>query len=210
MTDKKIKKLLFYCKELKKENLVALGDCLSIRDGDGMYVTNPDKEIGEVTESDISRLGFAQVPANRMPALHRQLYLARPDVNAIITNHAPYCVAAAKHLNSMVAVLDDMAQIIGPSIKFAPSYEPKTIVKFIGKSNACIVKNGGVVAVGRTPDEAYTGSMVLEKGAKAYIEGTILGGAVKIPFLEALLMRVIYKNKYSKADQKAKQEELGI
>lgn len=208
MANKKTEELLHYCGVLVKEKLVASGDCLSIRDGDGMYATNPAKDVGAQTEGDVNRYGFAQTPVDQMLALHRELYLRRPDISAIITNHAPYCVAMAKQGKKLVAVLDDMAQIIGQSAKVASSYAPEDVIKIIGKNDACLVKNGGVVAVGRTPDEAHTGSLVLEKGAKAYIEATILGGAVKIPYHEALLMRFVYKKKYSKADQTAKQEEL--
>lgn len=210
MANKKVEELLHYCKQLEGEGLAALGDCLSIRSGEGMFATDPAKQVGQQTEDDVNKYSFSHMPAAPMLALHRELYLARPDVKAIITNHAPYCVAVAARVRRLPAVLDDMAQIIGPFATVASSYAPQNIIRVMGKTDACLVKNGGAVAVGRTPDEAYTGSLVLEKGAKAYIEGEVLGGAIKIPYLEALLMRLVYKKKYSKADQKAKQEELEI
>ena len=205
---KKTDELLYFCKMIETENLAGEGDCLSIRDGDGMRATDPAKPIREQTAADIKKFDFSHLPVSKMLALHRALYKARPDVNAVITNHAPYCVMVAEKQNKLSAVLDDVAQMIGPFVKFAASYEPGDGVKILGKRDACPVKNGGAVSVGRTPDEAHTGSLVLEKGAKAYIEGKILGGAKKIPIHEALLMRFVYKKKYSKADQTAKQEEL--
>lgn len=208
MSNKIIQELLRYCKILESESLVAEGDCISIRDGDGMLATDPSKRPLEQTEESIAKYGFAQVPATQMLALHREIYLVRADVSAVITNHAPYCSAVATKIKKLPAVLDDVAQIIGPSVKVAPSYAAVDIIKILGKRDACLVKGGGAVSVGRTPDEAYTGSLVLEKGAKAYVEGTILGGAKKIPYAEALLMRFVYKQKYSKADQTAKKEEL--
>lgn len=208
MANKKIDELLRYCKTMDNDRLTAAGDCLSIRDGDGMYATDTSKEVGLQTEESIKKYGFAQVPPTQMLALHRALYMSRSDVAAIITNHAPYCSAVAATCSKLPAVLDDVAQIIGPSVKMAASYAPEDIIKILGKRDACLIKNGGAVSVGRTPDEAHTGSLVLEKGAKAYVEGALLGGAVKIPYAEALLMRFVYKQKYSKADQKSKQEEL--
>lgn len=205
---KKIEELLGFCKALDRENLAGEGDCLSIRDGDGMFATDPIKPVSAQTAEHIKKFDFSHQPISKMLALHRALYLARPDVSAVITNHAPYCVLVAANQKKLPAVLDDVAQIIGPSVKFAASYESEEVVKILGKRDACLVKNGGAVAVGRTPDEAHTGSLVLEKGAKAYVEGNILGGAKRIPLHEALLMRFVYKKKYSKADQTAKMKEL--
>jgi len=205
---KKIDELLSFCLAMDKEHLAGEGDCLSVRDGDGMFATDPGKSVRAQTAENIKKFDFSHLPVNKMLALHRALYKARPDVGAVITNHAPYCVLVAEKQKKLAAVLDDVAQIIGPSVKFSASYEPEDVVRILGKRNACLVKNGGVVAVGRTPDEAHTGSLVLEKGAKAYVEGKILGGAKKIPLHEALLMRFVYKKKYSKADQTAKMEEL--
>ncbi len=204
----KTDQLLYFCQMTVKENLAGEGDCISIRDGDGMLATDPCKALRDQTAEDIRKFDFSHLPVNKMLALHRALYKARPDVSAVITNHAPYSCLVAEKQNKLSAVLDDVAQIIGPFVRFAASYEPRDVIRILGKRNACLIKNGGAVAVGRTPDEAHTGCLVLEKGAKAYVEGKILGGAKKIPLHEALLMRFVYKKKYSKADQTAKKEEL--
>ena len=50
--------------------------------------------------------------------------------------------------------------------------------------------------------------MVLEKGALCYVGSTVIGKSVKIGLFDALLMRFVYKTKYSKKDQTAKQQEL--
>ena len=114
----------------------------------------------------------------------------------------------AKELKKFPACLDDMAQIIGPTAKVAPSGSVVDVIKTLKGRNACLIKNAGVIATGRTLDEAHTGSLVLEKGAIAYVGSTVLGNSVKISTFDAVLMRFIYKTKYSKKDQSAKQAEL--
>ncbi len=141
-------------------------------------------------------------------ALHLAIYAGREDVGAIIINHAPYCVGVAKYVDKLPAVLDDMAQIIGPTAKVAKTGNATDILHTLNGRSACLVKNGGVVSTGRTPDEAYTGALVLEKGALAYVGSTVLGNSVKIGLADAVLMRFVYKTKYSKKDQTAKKAEI--
>ena len=130
------------------------------------------------------------------------------DINAVITNHAPFCVGVAASCKSLPAALDDMAQIIGPTAKVSPDGDALTVLRTLKGRNACLIRNGGVVATGRTLDEAFTGSMVLEKGALCYVGSTVIGKSVRIGLFDALLMRFVYKTKYSKKDQTAKQQEL--
>jgi L-fuculose-phosphate aldolase len=156
---------------------------------------------------DIKKLSANETATGDL-AIHRAIYQNRPDVNAVITNHSPYCVAVAKTESYIPATLDDMAQIIGYKAMVARSADVYVILKDLKKSGACLIKDGGVIATGRTLDEAHTSSLVLEKGAKAFVEATVLGGAKKISWLDAHLMRFVYKKKYSKADQTAKMEEL--
>jgi len=82
------------------------------------------------------------------------------------------------------------------------------VIKTLKGRNACLVKGAGALSLGRTLDEAHTGALVLEKGAKAFMEATVLGGAKKIGLVDGLLMNFVYKKKYSKADQELKMEEL--
>lgn len=210
MQYKQIKEMVRFCAVLTKENLVKKGDTISMRLMDGLLITDPEKSLSDITESDIIKVP-AEKAADGVVPLHRAVYHKRNDVNAIIINRARYCEAAASsEIKSLPAVLDDMAQIIGPAVRIAKSADPQTVVKTLKGRNACLIKDAGSVAVGRTLDEAHTGALVLEKGAQAFIEGTILGGAERIRLWEALLMRFVYKKKYSKADQTAKMEELNL
>ena len=207
MKNKLKKQILEFCKEMEEDKLVVLGDTMSVRCDGGMLITSALKPMADICEDDILFVDKKE-PKDELSALHLAIYGAREDINAIIMNHAPFCVGIAKGSKKFPACLDDMAQIIGPTAKVSPSGNAADVLKTLHGRNACLIKNGGVIATGRTLDEAHTGSLVLEKGAIAYVGSTVLGNPVKISTFDALLMRFIYKTKYSKKDQADKQAEL--
>ncbi|MDR2266340.1 MAG: class II aldolase/adducin family protein [Christensenellaceae bacterium] len=203
---KRMRELIAFTNQLMVEGLANEGDSVSVRlSSTEILITATPVKHRDITIENVSKVLISDdLSAHRFGDLHAKIYHARSDINAIITNHAPHCVGLSLTESKFPAVLDDVAQIIGPRVYVAPSSEIKSVLKCLKGHGACIVKNECVVATGRTVDEAHTAALVLEKGARAYIEGSVLGGAKKIPYFEAKLMRFVYKTKYSKADQEAK------
>jgi L-fuculose-phosphate aldolase len=115
-------------------------------------------------------------------------------------------VAAARR--EVPAVLDDLVQIIGPTVRVADYALPSTraMVKKTLKSlkgrNAALLANHGAVCLGRDMEEAFVACQVLEKACKAFIEGEFLGGVKSINRFEAVLMHQVYLKKYSKIRMK--------
>ena len=111
-------------------------------------------------------------------------------------------VAAARR--EVPPILDDMAQIIGPSVRVADYALPSTkklvrgTVKALKGRMAALMANHGAVCVGRDLDEAFVVCQVLEKACKALIEAEFLGGAKGINKFEAWIMHQYYLRKYSK------------
>lgn len=204
--DTRKKLVLDCCKKLAEHNLTMPGDVVSLRTDEGMLITSPDKDVASLTEEDVRFVG-KNAAANATEALHLAVYGTREDINAVIMNHAPFCTGIARKLKNFPATLDDMAQIIGPSAKVSPSDKAADVLKTLSGRNACLIRNGGVIATGRTLDEAFTGSLVLEKGALCYVGSSIVAKPVRIGLFDAVLMRLVYKLKYSKKDQAAKLEE---
>jgi L-fuculose-phosphate aldolase len=119
--------------------------------------------------------------------------------------NASTCAAARREVR---AVLDDLAQIVGPSVRVAEYALPSTnkivkaTVKALKGRNAALMANHGAVCVGRDLDEAFVVCEVLEKGCKAFIEAEFLGGAKHINKFEAWAMHQVYLLKYSKIAKK--------
>lgn len=179
----------------KQRNAVSV----ALRDGAAFVVAEGVGNcVGYTYDSDAN--GFADVA--------KALLVAKEDINAVTVTSLPFTRAMADAGVSIPAVLDDQAQIVGPSCKVA-AFTADSVTKALkGGRNAALIAGVGAVSVGRTTDEAETTSLVLEKAARAYIEGSIVGKPKAINKFDALLMHIIYKMKYSKKDQQAKMEEL--
>ena len=101
-------------------------------------------------------------------------------------------------------ILDDMAQIIGPSVRVADYALPSTkklvscTMRALAGRNAALLANHGAICVGRDMDEAFVACEILEKSCRAFIEAEFLGGAAPINGIEARIMHEYYIRKYSK------------
>ena len=136
--------------------------------------------------------------------LHTGIYKDRKEFTAIIHTHQMNASTCAAARREVPAVLDDLAQIVGPSVRCADYALPSTnkIVKATVRAmkgrNAALMANHGAVCAGRDLDEAFVVCQVLEKACKAFIEAEFLGGAKHINKFEAWVMHKIYIKKYSK------------
>ncbi len=165
-------------------------------------LTPDDIAIVDFTTDDITWEGKHK-PSAEMK-LHIAVYKERKDIGAVIHSHSLNASTVAVARREVPPILDDMVQIIGPTIRVADYALPSTkkIVKKTMKAlkgrNAALMANHGAVCIGRDMDEAFTCTFVLEKTCKAFIESEFLGGAKTINKFEAHLMRQYYLRKYGK------------
>jgi L-fuculose-phosphate aldolase len=139
--------------------------------------------------------------------LHVEIYEQRKNINAVIHTHQMNASTVAAAHREVPPILDDMAQIIGPSVRVAEYALPGTrkivrkTVKALRGRNAALMANHGAVCIGRDMEEAFVVCEVLEKACKAFIEAEFLGGAKSINKFEAHLMHQYYLRKYSKRNK---------
>jgi L-fuculose-phosphate aldolase len=145
--------------------------------------------------------------------LHMEIYKRRPEVMAVIHTHSMSASTVACARREVPPILDDLAQIVGPSLRVADYALPGTdkmrrvAIKALRGRMAVLLANHGAVALGRTIEEALTCARVLEKGCRAFVESSFLGGAVPINGVEARLMHEVYLRKYSKKSLEEAQGE---
>jgi len=184
---------------------------ISIKVNDSeMLVTPSGKFYDEITPKDMVLVNFktneykSDIKPSSEFKMHSGIYNDRKDVNAIIHTHQMNASTCAAARREVPAVLDDLAQIVGPSVRVAEYALPSTnkivkaTVKALKGRNAALMANHGAVCVGRDLDEAFVVCQVLEKGCKAFIEAEFLGGAKHINKFEAWAMHQLYLKKYSK------------
>ena len=181
-----------------------------------MLVTPSGKFYEDLTPADMVLVNFVKntytsdIKPSSEYKMHSGIYLDRKGINAIIHTHQMNASTCAAARREVPAILDDLAQIIGPSVRVADYALPstkkivKTTVKALKGRYAALMANHGAVCIGRDLDEAFVVCQVLEKGCKAFIEAEFLGGAKSISKFEAWAMHQFYLRKYSKQAKKGK------
>ncbi len=140
--------------------------------------------------------------------MHAEIYKQRKNVRAIIHTHQMNATTVATARREVPPIIDDMIQIIGPSVRVSPYTTAgtkkfaKQAVKALKGRQAALLANHGAVCVGRTLDEAFVVSEVLEKACKAFIEAEFLGGAQPVSKITAAIMHQVYLKRYSKLEKK--------
>ena len=190
---------------------------ISIRvDEEFMLITPSGRPYEELTVEDIVLVNYftSKYEGNVKPSsekeLHCEIYRTRKEIHAVIHTHQMNASTVAAARREVPPVLDDMAQIIGPTVRVAPYALPSTkkitkkTVKALKGRKAALMANHGAVCVGRDLEEAFVVCQVLEKACKAFIEAEFLGGAKSINKVEAHLMHQIYLKKYSAEADKNK------
>jgi L-fuculose-phosphate aldolase len=203
-------------KRLLRENMVSgTWGNLSLRfDEENMVITPSGKPYDSLSPDDMSVVNYRTLswsgenkPSSEMK-LHAAIYLERKDINAVIHTHQPSASTVAAARREVPPILDDMVQIIGPSVRVAEYALPNTkkivrkTLKALRGRNAALMANHGAVCIGRDMEEAFLVCLVLEKACRVFIEAEFLGGAKEISHVEAWIMHKYYLMKYSKLKDK--------
>lgn len=197
--------------KLIREGLVARtwGNVSVKVDEEHMLITPSGRKYEDLTEKDIVLVNFltleyeGEIKPSSEFKLHAEIYKSRPGIAAVIHTHQMNASTCAAARREVPPILDDMAQIIGPSVRVAPYALPSTrkivkgTVKALKGRMAALMANHGAVCIGRDLDEAFVVCQVLEKACKAFIEAEFLGGARSINRIEASMMHQFYLKKYS-------------
>ena len=185
--------------------------CLSARVGNRMVITPESKKLSELTPEALSVVDLTTCtpvegpkPDSRFP-LHVALYKKRKKLNTLIHSDSLSILTSSQAGIEVPPLLDDMAQIIGISAKVATTWPYRgtaPVISAMKGRNAVLLKDAGGLCGAGSLEDAHAVAQVLEKGCKAFIESTFMGGGVKISRFEALLMRTVYQLKYAKQDSK--------
>ena len=203
-------------KKLLSEGLVSrTWGNVSIRvDGTYMLITPSGRTYNDLTLNDIVLVNYltskyeGTIKPSSEKGLHCEIYRTRKEINAIIHTHQMNASTVAAARREVPPILDDMAQIIGPSVRVADYALPSTkrivtkTIKALKGRMAALMANHGAVCIGRDMEEAFVVCQVLEKACKAFIEAEFLGGAKGINIFEAHLMHQFYLLKYSSMAKK--------
>ena len=122
--------LLEQYNRLEEYNLLGDSDYISARTDGGMLIVGPSREVKFV----------AYGKGEGEDALHLAIY-ADTDAAAIVHAHPGYVSAVSKAGATIPAVLDDMAQIVGPTCRTVAADNRKVVKELKGRTRrslACL------------------------------------------------------------------------
>lgn len=178
-------------KRIWQRGYVAANDGnLSVRiSGDRIVVTPTGRSKGflrpdELVITDLRgrKLSGSLEPSSELP-MHIFAYESRPDVRAVVHAHPPRATGfAVAGVALAQCVLPEVILTLGqvPLTEYATPSTPEvpaSISTFIGKYNAILLRNHGVLTLGGNIEEAYFRLETVEHFADITIAARTLGGA---------------------------------
>ena len=162
---------------------------ISVRTETGFLVTPSGMPPRELEVEDVVHMDMDGVPnGRRKPSsewrFHRDIYAARPEINAIVHNHPPFGIALASHGRGIPAFHYMVAMAGGADIRCAPyaTYGTQELsdhaVRALEGRLACLLANHGMIAAGRDLDRALALAVEVESLAEGYWRALQLGEPV--------------------------------
>jgi len=145
-------------------------------------------------------------PSSELP-LHLAIYSARPDIQAIIHTHSVFASACAVAHKNIPPIIEDLVQLAGGSVDVATYALPGTdalarnVVAALGKKNAVLMANHGVVGCGQSLAESMMACELVEKAAQIFIYANQIGGAQSLSDEDIEIMHKFYVEYYRKRQQ---------
>ena len=182
---------------------------VSVRIGDHIVLTPSKVEYGSMRLEDfvVIDLEGNKVEGSRTPTsekeVHRQIYLVRDDIKAVIHAHTQKAMAvSALPISSVPCMVEEMSQLFGGKIPLSRQYIPAEQHQSLGRGaaeviedkNGLIQRNHGPVACGRNLSEAALTVDVMEKACAIYLD--IINRPIKeIPsrFVQSERERFLFK-----------------
>lgn len=160
---------------------------VSVRSASGFLVTPSGMPYSELRGTDAVevRADGSLRPGQRAPStewrLHRDIYAARPDAQAIVHTHSLFCTTVAC-LRRPIPALHYVIVLAGsdeiPCAEYATFGSPElatSVVRALGGGQACLMANHGMVALGSTLAAALRLAAEIETLAAQYWHAAQLG-----------------------------------
>ncbi|MDR2802729.1 MAG: class II aldolase/adducin family protein [Treponema sp.] len=177
-----------------------------------IYLTPSAMSYDIICEDDIisAKIDGTILEGRRRPTvefeLHLAIYRARPEINAVVHTHPVYSQIFAVLRESIPAVIDEAAQILGGETRCARYELPGTVelaaacVEALGDTGyACLLANHGAVSVGADMNAAFRAAKVLEMTAQIYAQARAIGQPKFLKKEQIDYMRDFACNRYGKS-----------
>ena len=162
---------------------------VSVRSGDGFYITPTGMTYDSLHEDDIPRMALdGSHVGSRKPSsewrLHRDLYASRPEVGAVLHAHSPFAVSLACLRLDIPPFHYMIARFGGDTIRcaeysiFGSETLSTAAMAAIDGRKGCLLGNHGLLVAGRDLTDALGLAIELEELCEQYWRACQLGQPV--------------------------------
>lgn len=187
ISDIKLKKeIIRFCQKLYKKGFVANHDGnISVKAGSKLWVTPSAQSKGDVTEDMLvsTDLSGKKISGNYSVFseidLHVLAYQLRSDIEVVIHAHPPVATSFAASQTPLSKVF--IAEAIVTLGEEIPLVTEKDLSPFLPYYDVLLLQNHGVLAIGKTLEQAYYRLELVEHLAKIEWHAKSLGGVKSLP-----------------------------
>jgi L-fuculose-phosphate aldolase len=184
---------------------------VSVRVGDDRVLITPSGVVkAEMSPEDILVVTMdgevvegGRSPTVEMP-LHLAIYRNYEHFRAVIHAHSPYTSVLAVAREPLPPIIEEMVIYTGGDVRVA-EYAPfgsrelaENAVKALEGRSAAILANHGIVACGKTLNEALEVLTVVERTAQTYILAKLLGKAFSLPEETVEVLKTLFLKRLTK------------
>lgn len=178
---------------------------LSSNSGDLILITPHGRSLDrlELSELSVMDLDGEPIEEDLIPssesALHLSIYKSRKDVKGVVHSHPIFSSVAAVSLDEIPPIIDEMVINIGGSIKVAEYAFPGTeelaskAVEALGERKAVLLRNHGLITVGKTIEEALDINILVERLAQIYVYVYLMKSSNPLPDEVIMIEHELYK-----------------
>lgn len=171
--------------------VVGAGGNLSMRHGDFMYISPSGFDLKEVEDNDWAKVDIhtGEVLSDVRPSseifMHLECYRSRPDITSVLHAHPTYSVAVSTTEHEIPSLFPDFPAMV-KSVGYLDYLIPTTHVladavkEQVVDHDVIVMRNHGVLTVGRTMKEAYFYMQLTEESAKVFAIGASIGQVRKL------------------------------
>ncbi len=172
---------------------------VSVRDGDGFYITPTGMPYATLVADDIPRMALDGIHrGRRQPSsewrFHRDLYATRPEIGAVLHAHSPFAISLACLRVAIPPFHYMIARFGGDTVRCAdyaifgsPELSSAALRAMEGRTG-CLLANHGLLVAGRDLDQGLALAIELEDLCEQYWRACQLGEPV---LLSAEEMRAV-------------------
>lgn len=182
-----IEELNKYAHKLVDQGLVVgAGGNLSMRDGDDMYISPSGFDLKEIEPHQWVKVDITtgEIEGNLRPSsevlMHLECFRKNEEIQAVLHAHPTYSVGVSSAGKDIPPLFPDFPAMV-KSVGYIDYIIPTTnllaekVAELVDK-DVIIMRNHGVLTLGKTMKEAYFFMQLTEESAKVYTISSIFGG----------------------------------